>query len=166
VKNAGVSGDTSSGGLSRFNWVLSEEKPDLVIIEFGANDMMRDIDPKITLSNIQSQNRIWAISRGIDPKITLSNMDKMLRILSQKNIKTIIAGMAAFPNLGDEYADEFNKIYPSLAKKYCMNLYPFFLKDVAAVAKFNQADSVHPNKKAVAVITKNIMPLVIESLSN
>jgi acyl-CoA thioesterase-1 len=144
VKNAGVSGDTSSGGLSRFNWVLSEEKPDLVIIEFGANDMMRDIDPKITLSN----------------------MDKMLRILSQKNIKTIIAGMAAFPNLGDEYADEFNKIYPSLAKKYCMNLYPFFLKDVAAVAKFNQADSVHPNKKAVAVITKNIMPLVIESLSN
>ncbi len=142
VENAGVSGDTTSAGLSRIAWVLSGKNPDLVILEFGANDMMR----------------------GINPKVAYDNMDKMLKILSDKKMKILLAGMISFPNMGKKYSDEFNKIYPLLAKKHGAALYPFFLKDVAAVPSLNQADAIHPNKKGIAVIVKNIVPLIVKSL--
>lgn len=142
VVNGGVSGDTTSGGLSRLEWVLSSAKPDLVIVELGANDALR----------------------GIAPAITRANMEKILSILEKKKIKTLVAGMIAPPNMGGEYAIEFNRIFPELAKKYNNELYPFFLEGVAGNAKLNQSDAMHPNSDGVAIIVKNIIPYILNSL--
>ena len=112
VINAGVSGDTSSGGLSRLEWVLDSFKNiDLVILALGANDALR----------------------GIQPKITAQNIDQMAKILKKRNIPTVIAGMLAPPNLGKVYGTKFNNIYPSTSKKYGMVLYPFLLDGVAGI---------------------------------
>lgn len=144
VINAGVSGDTSSGGFARLEWVLaSQENLDLVIVEFGGNDALR----------------------GIHPDITRRSMDKMLAILQTKKIPTMIAGMIAPPNLGPIYGEQFNSIYSDLAEKYNVPLYPFFLDGVAGILELNQPDTIHPNKKGVGIITQRLAPFIIEVLN-
>ncbi|MDG1996365.1 MAG: arylesterase [Emcibacteraceae bacterium] len=144
VQNAGVSGDTSSGGLSRLEWVLaSTPNVDLVILALGANDALRAIQPEITRNNI----------------------DKMVEILKNKNIPVMIAGMMAPPNLGPLYSQKFNSIYPDMAKKHDVALYPFFLEGVAGFIELNQNDRIHPNLKGVAIITEKMSSSIIEALN-
>ncbi len=142
VVNGGVSGDTTSGGLSRLEWVLASAKPDLVIVELGANDALR----------------------GITPDITRANMEKILTILEDAKLKTLVAGMIAPPNMGGEYGAEFNRIFPELAEKHNDALYPFFLEGVAGNPELNQSDAMHPNSKGVAIIVKKIIPYILISL--
>jgi len=144
VHNAGVSGDTTSGGRSRLGWVLSsmKQKPDLVILELGANDALR----------------------GIDPKLTRANLDAMLTELKSQNLPVLLAGMYAPRGLGATYYKAFDAIYPDLAKKHDVALYPFFLDGVAADPALNQRDGIHPNKAGVAVIVKRLAPHVRRAL--
>jgi len=141
VINAGVSGDTSAGGLSRFDWALSA-RPDAVIVELGANDGLR----------------------GLDPEATFKNLDVLLMKADAAGLPVLLAGMKAPPNLGPEYGDAFNAVYPRLAKKHDVILYPFFLEGVAARAEFNQDDAIHPNADGANVIVENLMPAVQELL--
>lgn len=140
VKNAGVSGDTTSGGLSRLAWLIgsAETRPDLVIVEFGANDALR----------------------GIDPSITRANLDSMLAYLTAQKLKVLLVGMMAPPNMGRDYAEDFNAIYPALAKKYRVAYDPFFLEGVAAKPELNQKDGMHPNARGVGIIAGRLAPKV------
>jgi acyl-CoA thioesterase-1 len=144
VKNAGVSGDTSTAGRARLNWVLAglKTKPDLVILELGANDMLR----------------------GQDPAIAKANLDAMLTELGKRKIPVILAGMRASPNLGATYVKQFDAMYSALAAKHKVRLYPFFLDGVAATPKLQLADGMHPNAAGVAVIVKRILPTVEAAL--
>ena len=135
LTNSGISGETSTGLLNRFKWVLEEEY-DAVIISIGANDALR----------------------GINPIITYRNIENILRYLKKNKIPTMLIGMKAPSNLGKEYVNEFNAIYPNLSKKYNVFFYPFFLKDVALEPSHNQKDMIHPNKKGVVKIVENIFP--------
>jgi len=137
IENAGVSGDTSSGGLARLNWVLGD-RPQVVLVELGANDMLR----------------------GLDPKLTRANLDQTLARLLAAHVKVLLVGMLAPPNFGADYQRDFNGIYPELAKKYRVLLYPFFLDGVALDPKLNQPDGLHPNAAGVAVIVARITPYV------
>ncbi|MEP6444449.1 MAG: arylesterase [Hyphomicrobiales bacterium] len=137
--NAGVSGDTTSGGRSRLNWSVGPEA-DGVILELGANDMLR----------------------GLPVKSTRENLDAMVTGLTERKLPVLIAGMQAAPNLGKEYGEEFNAIYPDLAEEHGTLFYPFFLKGVAGDGALNQPDGMHPTKKGVAVIVENIFPSVKE----
>ncbi len=147
VVNAGVSGDTTSGGLSRVDWVLAEGA-DLVILELGANDMLR----------------------GVAPSVARENLDAIVANITGRGIKVLIAGMLAPPNYGAEYRAEFDAIYPDLAKKYDATLYPFFLAGlgqadgVAALFALMQADGIHPNAKGVKLIAADIGPAVLAAL--
>lgn len=138
VLDAGVSGDTTAGGLSRLDWALAD-KPDLVILELGANDMLR----------------------GTDPAETRANLDAMLAKLKAAKVGVLLAGMRAAPNLGAEYATAFEGIYRDLAAKYDVPLYPFFLEGVAADPTLNQPDGIHPNEAGVAEIVRRILPQVL-----
>jgi acyl-CoA thioesterase I len=140
VHNAGVSGDTSAAGKGRLGWVLAslKVKPDLVILELGANDMLR----------------------GLQPAQTRANLDAMLADLKRRGIPVLIAGMRAAPNMGKAYAAQFDPLYPALAKKHGARLYPFFLNGVAANRAMLNADLIHPNAKGVAVIVRGIAPIV------
>jgi acyl-CoA thioesterase-1 len=135
IANAGVSGDTTSGGLERLDWAL-DPKPGAVIMELGANDALR----------------------GIDPKVTQENLDKMLANLKSKGIPVLLTGMKAPNNWGDDYAKKFDAIFPDLAAKYGVPLYPFFLEGVALDPSFTQPDGLHPTGKGVAEIVKRILP--------
>ena len=137
VINAGVSGDTTSGGLARLDWTL-QQNPDYVILELGANDMLR----------------------AVDPALTKSNLDKMLSTLQQKKIPVLLAGMKAMTNLGQKYVTAFDEIYPAVAKKYPVIFYPFFLDSVALHPDLLQDDGMHPNPAGVAVIVDKITPSV------
>ena len=137
--NGGVSGETSSGLMNRLEWVL-EEKFDGVIVSIGANDALR----------------------GINPKLTFQNINNILNYLKKNQIPSMLIGMKAPNNLGKRYVNEFNRIYPSLAKIYKVSFYPFFLKDVALVPSLNQDDMIHPNKKGVKKIVENIYPYFID----
>lgn len=146
VVNGGVSGDTSTGGRSRLDWALApikSGKPDLVIMELGANDALR----------------------GVAPEVTRDNMDAMLGTLSERGIPTLVAGMLASPSWGPDYEATFNGIYPELAKKYDMPLYPFFLDGVATIPELNQSDGIHPTKEGVAIIIGKIGPYIKQALS-
>lgn len=138
VINAGVSGDTTSSGLDRLEWALGDN-PDFVILELGANDGLR----------------------AIDPALTRDNLDQMLSILTERGLPTLLTGMYAPPNLGKEYGAAFNAIYPELAEQYGVPLYPFFLDGVATIAELNQADGIHPNADGVAVIVERLLPDVV-----
>lgn len=142
VINAGVSGDTSAGGRARLDWVLADT-PDLVIVELGANDGLR----------------------GIDPEVTFANLDDILGRLTARDTRVLLAGMLAPPNLGREYGEAFNEVYPRLAEKHGVVLYPFFLDGVAATPELNQADGIHPNREGVAVIVDRIMPFLAQALA-
>ncbi len=146
VINGGVSGDTSSGGRSRLDWALSpikSGKPDLVILELGANDALR----------------------GVAPEITRVNMDAMLKTLTERDIPTLVAGMLASPSWGPNYEASFNTLYPELSEQYDVPLYPFFLDGVATITELNQADGLHPTKEGVAIIIEKIGPYVKQALS-
>ena len=137
--NSGVTGETSTGLLNRYKWVL-EDSYDGVIILIGANDALR----------------------GIDPSYTSQNIDKILSYLKEKQIPTMLIGMKAPSNLGEIYVNDFNAIYPKLSKKYDTAFYPFFLKDVVLKPKLNQKDMIHPNKKGVSIIVNNFFPYFLE----
>lgn len=144
VHDAGVSGETTAGGLARLDWVLSSLKrtPDLVILELGANDMLR----------------------GQPPEQAKANLDAMIAKLKQRKIKVLLAGMLAAPNLGTDYGKRFNTMYPSLAKKHGVPLYPFFLDGVAGNRTLLLTDGMHPNKAGVAVMVRRILPHVQRAL--
>jgi acyl-CoA thioesterase-1 len=137
IVNAGVSGDTTSGGLSRLDWSVPDGT-DAVILELGANDALR----------------------GFDPVIARKALDSMLRRLAERKIPVLLCGMVAPPNLGAEYGRAFNSIYPDLAAQYGAILYPFFLTGVAGDAKLNQHDGIHPTAPGVAVIVERMLPEV------
>jgi acyl-CoA thioesterase-1 len=139
IVNAGVSGDTASGGLGRLAWSVPDGT-DAVILELGANDALR----------------------GIDPKITKAALDGILSKLKARRIPVLLAGMLAPPNMGAAYGRAFNAIFPTLAKTYDTVYYPFFLDGVAADPKLDQADGMHPNAQGVDVIVARIMPKVEE----
>jgi len=135
--NAGVSGDTSSGGRDRLDWSVPPGT-DAVILELGANDALR----------------------GTDPKVTRAALTDILTQLKARGVAVLLCGMVAPPNYGSDYASRFNAIYPDLAKSFGVPLYPFFLEGVAADARLNQADGMHPTAEGVDVIVKNILPTV------
>jgi acyl-CoA thioesterase-1 len=141
--NASVSGDTTKGGLDRLDWSLGD-KPDLIFLCLGANDMLR----------------------GINPKVTRDNLDMMIKKIKSKNIKIILAGMMAQESYGVNYAKQFNSIYPDLSKKYKIKLYPFLLEGVALNPELNLDDGKHPNIKGVQVIAKNIFPIIQDEILN
>ena len=137
VANAGVSGDTTRGGLERLDWAVPEGT-DAVIVELGANDALR----------------------GIDPRATLENLDGIVARLVARDIAVLLAGMQAPPNLGEDYAARFNAIYPDLARRHGVPLYPFFLAGVAAERELNQSDGMHPNQAGVeAIVERMIEPV-------
>ncbi|MCI0735430.1 MAG: arylesterase [Beijerinckiaceae bacterium] len=137
IVNAGVSGDTASGGLARLDWTIGDGA-DGVILELGANDMLR----------------------GIDPAVTKAALDSILARLKAWKIRVLIAGMRATPSLGPEYMARFDAIYPALARKYGAPLYPFFLEGVTGEPALNQRDGLHPNAAGVARIVSGILPTV------
>ena len=141
VRNGSVSGDTTAGGRARLAWALSG-RIDLVILELGANDGLR----------------------GVDPAETRRNLDAMLAELRQRNLPVLLAGMLAPPNLGPDYAKAFNSIYPDLARRHDVTLYPFFLQGVAARPALNQNDGLHPNAAGVQVIVDAMAPYVLDLL--
>jgi acyl-CoA thioesterase-1 len=146
VVNAGVSGDTTADGLARLDWSLGD-KTDAVILELGANDALR----------------------GISPKVTAENLEKIVAKLRQRNIEILLAGMKAPPNMGNEYVNEFDAIYPNLAKKYDLIFYPFFLQGVVANPQLNQADGMHPTAQGIVKITTGFLSsaiMLIDRLEN
>jgi acyl-CoA thioesterase-1 len=137
VVNAGVSGDTTAGGLARLDWALAD-KPDLVILALGANDALR----------------------GIDPSTVRGNLDKMIEKVQRRGAKVLLLGMQAPPNWGDDYKREFDRIFPDLAQEHHLPLYPFLLEGVAMKPELNQPDGLHPNERGVAILVDRIAPLV------
>jgi acyl-CoA thioesterase-1 len=137
MTNAGVSGDTASGGRDRLDWSVPKETQ-AVIVELGANDALR----------------------GTDPAITRAALTDIVTRLKGRGIAVLLCGMLAPPNYGPEYAARFNAIYPDLANSGGVALYPFFLEGVAANAKLNQADGIHPTPQGIDIIVNNILPAV------
>ncbi len=137
VINAGVSGDTTAAGLARLAWSVPKGTK-AVIVELGANDALR----------------------GVDPAQTRKNLEKIIKRLKARKIRVLLAGMEAPRNMGALYVKEFGKIYGDLARKYRVALYPFFLKEVAMQRRLLQKDGLHPTREGVAVIVRNIFPHV------
>jgi len=142
VENAGVSGDTSSGGLSRLDWSLADH-PDAAIIELGSNDMLR----------------------GIPPEVTEKNLRTVLTTLQKDHIAVLLTGMQAQHNLGADYVKAFDSIYPRLAKDYNVVFYPFWLDGVALNPKLNQADGMHPNPAGEKIVVARMLPYVKKMLA-
>ena len=142
IENAGVSGDTASGGLARLDWSVPDGT-DAVIVELGANDMLR----------------------GVDPKATRGALDALLGRLKQRGIEVLFAGMRAAPNLGAEYGRAFEKIFPDLAAKYDVVFYPFFLDGIATQTTLSLRDGLHPNADGVKGIVTGILPKAEELLA-
>ena len=140
VTNAGVSGDTTAAGLQRIDFVLDSMagKPDLVLLELGANDMLR----------------------GLSPERTRENLDAILAELKKRAVPAMLTGMVAAPNMGADYAGTFNAIYPDLAKKYGVGLYPFFLDGVITKRELLLGDGIHPNPAGVKTVVGKVEPLV------
>jgi acyl-CoA thioesterase-1 len=141
VVNAGISGETSSGTLSRINWVM-KLRPDIVILVTGANDGLR----------------------GIDPAVTKKNIDETIRILKQKNVTVVLAGMKMFRNLGREFTRQFADMYPSLAGKHGLILIPFFLQGVAGDPSLHQSDGIHPTAEGYRMISERVYPYVRKAI--
>ena len=142
VINAGVSGETSSGTRSRIQWVVSSLNPDIVILETGANDGLR----------------------GIDPKLLEKNLDALAAFLKEKKIVVVLAGMQMLPNLGPEYVKAFSRVYPQIALEYNLILVPFFLNDVAGNPAYNQADKIHPTVQGYTRVVEHIYPFVLKGI--
>lgn len=144
VRNAGVSGDTSSTGLRRLAFTLDglDRKPDLVMINLGGNDMLR----------------------GLDPQETRANLTAICAELNRRGIPIMLTGMIAAPNMGRDYADRFNAIYGDLAKRYDAALYPFFLDGVVTDQRLMLPDRIHPNPKGIDAIVAKVVPVVAGAL--
>ena len=142
VINGSVSGSTSSGGLNRAEWTLSEPGIDLMILGLGANDMLR----------------------GIEPNETKNNLEKIIQISQKKNIDIILAGMIAPNSHGSKYKKKFDKIFSDLSKQYKLELIPFLLDGVAAKSEFNLSDGIHPNHKGIIIISKKLDKLILKKL--
>lgn len=142
VVNAGVSGDTTAGGVTRLAWTLDQSKPDAVILELGANDMLR----------------------AVDPAETKANLKRMLAVLKARKIPVLLAGMKAMTNLGPGFVIAYGGMYKALAKEYDAVYYPFFLEGVALKQELLLEDGMHPSPAGVAVIVKGILPDVKELL--
>ena len=141
VINAGVSGDTTAGGLSRLEWALADN-PHIVLVELGGNDALR----------------------GLPPAESYANLESIIVKLKKHGVRVILAGMQAPRNLGKDYTVEFDAIYPRLAAKYDVPLYPFFLDGVALDPALNQPDGIHPNPAGIKVIVNKILPLLESEL--
>ena len=143
IVNGSVSGSTSSGGLNRADWTLTEPDIDLIILCLGANDMLR----------------------GIEPKETKSNLKKIIKIAQDKNIEIILAGMIAPTSHGFTYKKKFDKIFPDLAKEFKIELIPFLLEGVSMKPEFNQSDGIHPNEKGTIIISRTLEEIIIKILN-
>lgn len=150
VVNASVSGDTTAGGLARIAWTLGEPA-DAIMVELGANDMLR----------------------AIDPAVTRANLDGIMEVASGQGLPILVAGMRAPGNYGQDYLNDFNSIFPDLAQKYGAELYPQFLQGLAAagesiaeIAQVMQSDGLHPNAKGVALIVEDMGPVVLAWLES
>ncbi len=141
IINAGVSGDTTTGGLARLEWAFADGA-DAAIVALGSNDALR----------------------GIDPGMSRANLDRILSLLGQRNVPVLLAGMAAPRNLGSDFVSAFDAIYPELADQHGAILYPFFLDGVAMVPSLNQDDGIHPNARGVEVIVERMVPYVLRLL--
>jgi len=142
--NSGVSGETSSGGDGRIDWVLNQYEPEIFVLELGANDGLRGIDPDVTVKNLQS----------IIDKVKAKYPD----------VKLVLAGMFAPPNMGKEFTDAFAKIYPSLAKTNNAALIPFILDGVAGIPELNQRDRIHPTEEGHVILADNVWKVIEEIL--
>ncbi|MDA9681196.1 arylesterase [Candidatus Pelagibacter sp.] len=142
VINGSVSGSTSSGGLNRAEWTLSESDVDLMILGLGANDMLR----------------------GINPKETKKNLEQIIKIAQDKNIEVVLAGLIAPTSHGFKYKKNFDKIYPDLSKKYKLTLIPFLLEGVALKPKYNLSDGIHPNEKGTIIISNTLKKVILNKL--
>ena len=142
VVNGSVSGSTSSGGVNRVEWTLSESNINLVILGLGANDMLR----------------------GIQPKETKNNLEKIIKAAQAKNIKVILAGMIAPTSYGFEYKNNFDQIYPDLSKQYNLPLIPFLLEGVALKPKLNLRDGMHPNERGTIIISKTLQEMILKNI--
>ena len=143
VVNAGLSGDTTAGGLARLDWSLADRSA-AVIIVLGANDMLR----------------------GIDPASTRANLDAMIARLKQRNVTVMLAGMLASRNLGQDYVTAFDGLYPALVQKHDIDFYPFFLEGVALDPALNLPDGLHPNAAGIDEIVRRILPSVTTMLDH
>ena len=141
IVNAGVSGDTTSGALQRLDWLM-EERYDLAIVELGANDALR----------------------AVDPELTRQNLERIVEKLKATGSTILLAGMKAPRNLGDDYAKRFDALFPAIARQHALYFYPFFLDGVATDPSLNQPDGLHPNAKGVAIITERMLPFVLDAL--
>ena len=139
IINGSVSGSTSSGGLNRVDWAIGEPDLDLVVIGLGANDMLR----------------------GINPNETEKNLEQIIRVIKDKEIKIILAGMMAPTTHGIQYKNQFDQIYPRLAKKYDSPLIPFLLDGVALKPEYNQSDGMHPNDKGTLIISQTLKKSIL-----
>jgi acyl-CoA thioesterase-1 len=142
IANAGVSGDTSSGGLARLDWSVPDGT-DAVIVTLGGNDMLR----------------------GVESKVTRAALTEIVSRLKARNIAVLLTGMLAAPNFGPDYGQAFNAIYPDIARTQGVMLYPFFLDGIAADAKLNQRDGIHPTAAGIAAIVERMLPKVEELLA-
>jgi acyl-CoA thioesterase-1 len=142
VVNAGVSGETSSGTLTRIKWVISNLKPDIIILETGANDGLR----------------------GIDPDILRKNLDRIVSVIKANNIEVLLCGMKMLPNMGPEYSKAFMRVYPEIVQKHAIPLVPFFLEGVGGDPRFNQPDRLHPTAKGYRRIVDHIYPYVLDMI--
>lgn len=141
VINAGISGETSSGALARVGWVL-KLKPDIVILETGANDGLR----------------------GVDPRLLQRNIDETLRIFKENKVTVILAGMRMVSNMGPEYTRAFAAVYPAMAGKHGLALIPFFLEGVAGDPSLNQTDGIHPTAAGYRLVTETVYPYVVKAI--
>lgn len=142
VTNAGVAGETTTDAVSRLDWSVPEGT-DMVILEFGANDALR----------------------GISPEISETNLAEIIEKLKQRKVQVILAGMLAPPNMGGDYEEKFNAIFPRLAEKYNVPLYPFFMEGVAAEKSLQLEDGMHPNTEGVAKMVAGFMPLMQKTIA-
>ena len=141
VINGGVSGDTSADGVSRIDWALAD-KPQIMILALGGNDMLR----------------------GLDPNATRANLEKIIAKAQAAGVDIVLAGMLAPPNLGADYKNAFDAVFPELAKAHNLLFMPFLLQDVAQKSDLNQPDGLHPNGDGVAVIVRNLLPYVTQAM--
>ncbi len=143
VANAGVAGETTTDAVSRLDWSVPEGTG-LVILEFGANDALR----------------------GISPEISEKNLAEIIEKLQQRKVQVILAGMLAPPNMGGDYEDKFNAIFPRLAQKYDVPLYPFFMEGVAAQKSLQLEDGMHPNTQGVAKMVEGFLPVIEKTIAD
>lgn len=141
VINAGISGETSSGALTRIEWIIAQ-KPDIVILETGANDGMR----------------------GIPVRVVRENISQAVQLLKAANIEVVLAGMQMLQNLGPEYTKQFKAVYPDVAEKHGVILIPFFLEQVAGTPSLNLPDFIHPNPEGHRIVAQTVYPFVVKAI--